>query len=77
MDIIALENEPLAKLRALAKGLNITNFNRLKKEALIVRVRQAEAEKEGIEVRGGILEIMNEGIGFLRSDNYKISDTDV
>ena len=37
MDIIALENEPLAKLRVMAKGLNITNFNRLKKEALIVR----------------------------------------
>jgi transcription termination factor Rho len=77
MDIIALENEPLAKLRGMAKGLNITNYNRLKKEALIVRVRQAEAEKEGIEVRGGILEIMNEGIGFLRSENYRISDTDV
>ena len=77
MDIIALENEPLAKLRVMAKGLNITNFNRLKKEALIVRVRQAEAEKEGIEVRGGVLEIMNEGIGFLRAENYRVSDTDV
>jgi transcription termination factor Rho len=61
----------------MAKGLNITNANRLKKEALIVRIRQAEAEKEGIEVRGGILEIMNEGIGFLRSENYRISETDV
>jgi len=77
MDIIALENEPLAKLRGIAKGLEIPNANRLKKEALIVRIRQAEAEKEGIEVRGGILEIMNEGIGFLRSENYRISDTDV
>jgi transcription termination factor Rho len=77
MDIIALENEPLAKLRVMAKGLNITNFNRLKKEALIVRVRQAEAEKEGVEVRGGVLEIMNEGIGFLRAENYRVSDTDV
>ncbi len=31
MDIIALENEPLAKLRGMAKDLNITNYNRLKK----------------------------------------------
>ena len=77
MDIIALENEPLAKLRGMARELNITNANRLKKEALIVRVRQAEAEKEGIEVRGGVLEIMNEGIGFLRFENYRVSDTDV
>jgi len=77
MDIIALENEPLAKLRGMARDLNITNANRLKKEALIVRIRQAEADKEGIEVRGGILEIMNEGIGFLRSENYRISESDV
>ena len=42
-----------------------------------MRIRQAEAEKEGVEVRGGILEIMNEGIGFLRSENYRISESDV
>ncbi len=77
MNILELENEPLAKLRAIGRDLNIQNANRLKKEALIIRIRQAEAEKEGIEVRGGILEIMNEGIGFLRAENYRISDTDV
>ena len=77
MDILALNNEPLAKLRVLAKSLNIPNPQRIKKEALLVRIRQAEAEKEGIEVRGGVLEIMNEGIGFLRSDNYRVSDSDV
>jgi transcription termination factor Rho len=77
MNILELENEPLAKLRALGRDLNVQNANRMKKEALIIRIRQAEAEKEGVEVRGGILEIMNEGIGFLRSENYRISDTDV
>ncbi|MEW6029623.1 MAG: transcription termination factor Rho [Chloroflexota bacterium] len=77
MNILELENEPLAKLRALGRDLSIPNANRLKKEALIIRIRQAEADKEGLEVRGGILEIMNEGIGFLRSENYRISDTDV
>ncbi len=77
MDILALENEPLYKLRGMAKDLNIPNAHRLKKEALIVRIRQAEAEREGLEMRGGILEIMSEGIGFLRSENYRISDNDV
>ena len=66
MKILELENEPLAKLRSVAKDLNVTNFNRLKKEALIVQIRQAEAQKEGVELRGGVLEIMSEGIGFLR-----------
>lgn len=77
MNILELENEPLAKLRQMAKDLNIANAGRLKKESLILRIRQVEAEKEGLEVRGGILEIMSEGIGFLRSENYRITDQDV
>ena len=77
MKILELENEPLVKLRAMAKDLGIQNANRLKKEALAIQIRQIEAEKEGIELRGGILEIMSEGIGFLRAANYRISDQDV
>src|SRR5512143_3410266 len=77
MKILELENEPLARLRAVAKDHSISNFNRLKKEALIVQIRQAEAQREGVELRGGVLEIMSEGIGFLRAANYRISDQDV
>lgn len=76
MNILELENEPLAKLRQMGKDLNIPNAARLKKELLILRIRQVEAEREGLEVRGGILEIMNEGVGFLRSD-YRIGPDDV
>ncbi len=76
MNIIELENEPLARLRQMGKELNVPNANRLKKELLILRIRQVEAEREGLEVRGGILEIMNEGVGFLRSD-YRIGPDDV
>jgi transcription termination factor Rho len=60
----------------MGKELNVPNANRLKKELLILRIRQVEAEREGLEVRGGILEIMNEGVGFLRSD-YRIGSDDV
>jgi transcription termination factor Rho len=77
MKVLELENEPLAKLRTLAKDLSVNNFNRLKKEALILQIRQSEAQKEGVELRGGVLEILSEGIGFLRSANYRISDQDV
>jgi transcription termination factor Rho len=61
----------------MAKDLGIKNANRLKKEALAIQIRQVEAEKEGVELRGGVLEIMSEGIGFLRAANYRISDKDV
>jgi len=77
MKVIELENTPLMALRQRAKDLNVPNANRLKKEDLILRIQQAEAEQEGLELRGGILEIMSEGIGFLRSGHYQPGPYDV
>ena len=76
MDILELEKEPLAKLRTIGADLDIPKANRMKKEILLVKIRQVEAAKEGLEIRGGVLEIMNEGIGFLRA-NYLVSNEDV
>src|ERR1035437_8449413 len=76
MKILELENAPLASLRNIAKDMNIPNAARLKKENLLIRIRQVEAEKEGLEVRGGVLEIMSEGVGFLRT-NYQVGQEDV
>lgn len=77
MKVVELENVPLSELRQKAMELNIPNANRMKKEDLILHIRQAEGEQEGMEVRGGILEIMNEGIGFLRSGHYTPGPFDV
>jgi transcription termination factor Rho len=78
LNILDLESKSLAELRAMAAtDFGITNANRLKKETLAIRLRQAEAAREGLEVRGGILEIMSEGIGFLRFERYQISEDDV
>jgi len=77
MKVVELENIPLSELRQMAMELNIPNANRMKKEDLILHIRQAEGEQEGMEVRGGILEIMSEGIGFLRSGHYTPGPFDV
>lgn len=77
MKVLELENTPLATLRQMARDLDVSNAGRLKKEDLIMKIQQAEAEKEGIEMRGGILEIMSEGIGFLRSGHYQPGPYDV
>jgi transcription termination factor Rho len=77
MNILELENKALAELRNRAKDFNVNNSHRLKKEALILGICQAEAAQQGLDVRGGILEIMSEGIGFLRSARYTISEDDV
>ncbi|MDA1330012.1 MAG: transcription termination factor Rho [Chloroflexi bacterium] len=77
MDILELEKNSLEDLRQQAKGLGVKRANFLKKEDLLIGIRQAEAGKQGQEVRGGILEIMNEGVGFLRTDHYQGGPEDV
>ncbi len=76
MDIIGLEKKSLSELRTMANDLGIPRPSRHKKESLILHVSRALGESEGLEIRGGILEIMNEGIGFLRQ-NYRIGSEDV
>jgi len=77
MEIAELEKQPLIVLRQQATELNVPRAARLKKEQLVMRIRQAIAEQDGLEIRGGILEIMSEGIGFLRLNNYQPSSDDV
>jgi transcription termination factor Rho len=76
MDIFELEKKTVKQLSKIAQDLNIPNINRLKREGLIIKIAQSLAEAEGLEMRGGVLEIMNEGIGFLRA-NYRIGSEDV
>ena len=70
MNIAQLEAMTLPDLRSMSKDLDIQGATRLKKEDLILRIMQAEAERRGLELRGGVLEVMNEGMGFLRADHY-------
>ena len=76
MEIIELEKKNTKQLQKIGKDLNIENVKRLKRDGLIVKIAQNLAEAEGLEISGGVLEIMNEGIGFLRS-NYRIGPEDV
>jgi transcription termination factor Rho len=77
MKVLELENVSLATLRQMARDLDVPNATRMKKEDLILRIQQVEAERQGLELRGGILEIMSEGIGFLRSGHYQPGPYDV
>ncbi|MEA3326268.1 MAG: transcription termination factor Rho [Chloroflexota bacterium] len=76
MDIIALNKKSLTELRTIANELGLPRPTRHKKESLILQISRAMGEAEGLEIRGGVLEIMNEGIGFLRH-NYRIGPEDV
>ena len=70
LDIGNLKDMKISELNKLAKELNISGISGLKKQDLIFKVLQAQAEKEGLMFGEGILEILPEGFGFLRSPNY-------
>jgi len=76
MDILELDKKSFKELRKMAEDLNFPKPIRYKREGLIIKIVQSLAEAEGLEMSGGILEILNEGIGFLRS-NYRIGSEDV
>ena len=76
MDIAELENKTLPELRKIAAELNIPDIRLKKKEYLTIAVASQLAQNEGKEMGGGILEIMPEGVGFLRSD-YQMGKNDI
>ncbi|MDP2939320.1 MAG: transcription termination factor Rho [Candidatus Omnitrophota bacterium] len=70
VDIGNLKEMKISELSKLAKELNVNGMSGLKKQDLIFRILQARAEKEGLMFGEGVLEILPEGFGFLRSPNY-------
>lgn len=77
LDYAELERKTLSELRELAKEQGISGYTRLKKSDLIFRLLRAQAEREGLIFGGGVLQITEEGIGFLRSDHLLPGPEDV
>ncbi|MBU1727087.1 MAG: transcription termination factor Rho [Candidatus Omnitrophica bacterium] len=70
LDIRNLKEMKITELSKIAKEFNVNGISGLKKQELIFKLLQAQAEKEGLMFGEGILEILPEGFGFLRSPNY-------
>ena len=77
MNIVELGNKTLSELQEMARELNITGCSRLKKQDLTMRLLQAHAESQGLLFGGGILDIIADGIGFLRSGDLLPSPDDI
>ena len=60
----------ISDLHLLAKELEMENYFSMRKQDLIFKILQANAEKEGSLYGAGVLEILPDGFGFLRSANY-------
>lgn len=68
MTMSQLEELSLNELRDIARDLDITGYTRLKKYDLVMRLLRGSAENQGHIFGGGVLEVVQDGIGFLRSD---------
>ena len=70
LDIAKLKLMTILELNKLAKELGVNGISGLKKQDLIFKILQGQAEKEGNMFGEGVLEILPDGFGFLRSPNY-------
>jgi transcription termination factor Rho len=70
VDIADLKRKSVAELQVLAEGLNISNTSGLRKQDLIFRIEQNLLDTETVLRGEGVLEILPEGYGFLRSQDW-------
>lgn len=77
MNIAELQAKTDSELQALAKEYDVSAPSDLNKQDLIMQLLRADTEKEGLIFAQGILEILPDGYGFLRVNNYSPGPDDV
>ena len=70
MDVNELQSKNIADLTKFAQDLKIEQFAGLSKQELILNILEAHNKKEGIMQARGVLEVLKEGYGFLRSPDF-------
>jgi transcription termination factor Rho len=70
MDISDLKRKSVAELHQLAEELNIQNYSGMRKQDLIFRIEQSLLDTDTVLRGEGVLEILPEGYGFLRSADW-------
>ena len=70
LDIEELKEKKISELNKIAQDMNISGVSGLKKSELIFRILEEQTAQEGLLFSKGVLEILPDGYGFLRSTNY-------
>ena len=70
MDVNQLQSQNIGELTKFANELEVEEFSGLSKQELIVKILEAHNKKEGILQARGVLEVLKEGYGFLRSPDF-------
>ncbi|NOX90589.1 MAG: transcription termination factor Rho [Calditrichaeota bacterium] len=70
LDIEELKKKKITELSKIAQEMNISGISGLKKSELIYRILEEQTAQEGLIFSKGVLEILPDGYGFLRSQDY-------
>ncbi len=77
LNLIDLEGMSLTQLRGFAGESGLASYSHLKKQDLIFRLLQAQAEEQGNIFASGVLETMDDGYGFLRQQRFLPGPNDI
>ncbi len=77
LNLIDLEGMSLTQLRGFAGENGLASYTHLKKQDLIFRLLQAQAEEQGNIFASGVLETMDDGYGFLRQQRFLPGPNDI
>jgi transcription termination factor Rho len=70
LDLVELKDMSIVKLNQIAKDLGVQGAAGLRKQELIFKILQTQAEKSGLIFSEGVLECLPDGFGFLRAPEY-------
>jgi transcription termination factor Rho len=70
LDLVELKDMSIQKLNQVAKDMGIAGAAGLRKQELIFKILQTQAEKSGLIFSEGVLECLPDGFGFLRAPEY-------
>jgi len=70
LDLVELKDMSIQKLNEKAQDLGVQGFAGLRKQELIFKILQVQAEKSGLIFSEGVLECLPDGFGFLRAPEY-------
>src|SRR5688572_24670792 len=70
MNLSELKDKTITELNQVAKDLGVQGFSGLRKQELIFKILQGQAEKDGLIFAEGVLEVLPDGFGFLRAPDY-------
>jgi len=70
LNLKTLKEKKISELAQIARNFNVDGASSLRKQDLIFAILQAQAEQSGLIYGEGVLEILSDGFGFLRSPDY-------